>query len=167
MPLHSQPTAEIHEYDLSFSDSSDQEGPRAVFAYWDSKRHGRRMPSRGDFDPAELVAFLPQLMLLDVETEPLRFRYRLIGTAVTEERSGLEKRDPTGCYVDEVTHHQDTSTLLIHYRRVVMERKPSLVHGTYTKEFDRPWVRFTRLAMPLSADGETINMLVVMLVPSR
>ncbi len=155
------------EYSLCFGDSRDQEGLRAVFAYWDSKRRGREMPSRIDFDPAELTAFLPQLMLLDVETEPLRFRYRLIGTEVTQERSGLEKRDPTGCYVDEVTHHQGTSTLLDHYRRVVAERKPSLVHGTYTKEFDRPWVRFTRLAMPLSADGETINMLVVMLVLAR
>jgi hypothetical protein len=158
---------ETGDQDLAFGDGPDQEKLRAVFTYWNSKRRGRDMPSRADLDPVELKAFLPQLVLLDVEREPLRFRYRLVGTEVTRVRRGLNKSDPTGRYVDEVTHHQGTSAVLAHYRRVVEERKPSLDRGTYTRDAERPWLRFTRLVMPLSADGVIVNMLLVTLAPSR
>jgi hypothetical protein len=50
--------------------------------YWDSKRAGRRMPSRRDIEPTEILDLLPYVVLVDVEREPLDFRYRLVGTAV-------------------------------------------------------------------------------------
>jgi hypothetical protein len=110
---------------------------------------------------------LPQLVLLDVEGEPPRFRYRLVGTEVTRVRQGLVKSDPTGEFVDAVTHHQGTAAVLAHYRRVVAERKPSIDAGTYVPSRERPWVRFSRLVMPLSADDSTVNMLFVALMPAR
>lgn len=152
--------------DLVFGEGPDQERLRAVFDYWNGKRRGREMPSRADLDPADLKPFLAQLALLDVENEPLRFRYRLVGTEVTRIRRGTTKSDPTGQYVDEVTHHQGTSAVVAHYRRVVVERKPTVDSGTYTRSPDHPWLRFTRLVLPLSADGASINMLLVMLVPA-
>ena len=152
---------------LAFGDGPDQEKLRAIYQYWDSKRAGREMPSRADLDPADLKPHLPQIVLLDVVQDPLRFRYRLVGTEVTRVRRGTSKSDPTGTYVDEVTHHQGTSAILAHYRRVVLERKPSLDHGTYTPDPERPWARFTRLVMPLSKNGTTVDMLMVMLVPVR
>jgi hypothetical protein len=155
------------ENGLVFGAGPDQEKLRAIYRYWDSKRAGRAMPSRADLDPADLKAHLPQIVLLDVERDPLRFRYRLVGTEVTRVRRGTSKSDPTGTYVDEVTHHQGTTAILAHYRRVVLERKPSLDHGTYTPDPDRPWARFTRLVMPLARDGETVDMLLVVLVPVR
>ena len=151
--------------DLVFGDGPDQKRLQEIYAYWDSKRRGRLMPSRADIDPADLKPHLPQIVLLDVERDPLRFRYRLVGTEVTRVRRGTNKSDPTGTYVDEVTHHQGTSAVLAHYRRVVQERKPSLDHGTYTPDPDRPWARFTRLVMPLARDGETVDMLLVALAP--
>jgi hypothetical protein len=138
-----------------------------VSAYWRSKCRGRAMPSRSDIDPLEMKSFLPHLVLLDVEGEPPRFRYRLVGTEVTQVRRGLGKSDPTGRFVDEVTHHQGTSAVLDHYRRVVAERKPSTDVGTYEPTAERPWVRFSRLVLPLSADGTVVNMLLVVLVPLR
>jgi hypothetical protein len=153
--------------DLVFGDGPDQEKLRAIYTYWNSKRGDREMPSRADLDPADLKPHLPQLVLLDVELDPLRFRYRLVGTEVTRVRRGLGKSDPTGTYVDEVTHHQGTSAVLAHYQRVVAERKPSLDRGTYTPDPERPWARFTRLVMPLSKDGKTVDMLLVTLAPVR
>ncbi len=153
--------------ELAFGDGPDGELLGAVYAYWDSKRRGRAMPSRADIDPLEMKAFLPQLVLLDVEGEPPRFRYRLVGTEVTQVRRGLGKSDPTGQFVDEVAHHQGTSAVLYHYRRVVAERKPSTDAGTYRPTGERPWVRFSRLVLPLSADGAAVNMLLVALAPIR
>jgi hypothetical protein len=158
---------EAGENDLVFGDGPDQEKLRSIYRYWDGKRAGRAMPSRADIDPADLKPHLPQIVLLDVEPDPLRFRYRLVGTEVTRVRRGTSKSDPTGTYVDEVTHHQGTLAVLAHYRRVVTERKPSLDHGDYAPDPDRPWARFTRLVMPLSRDGKTVDMLLVALAPVR
>ncbi|HEX3498468.1 MAG TPA: PAS domain-containing protein [Stellaceae bacterium] len=152
---------------LTFGDGPDGERLGAIYRYWESKRHGRLMPSRADIDPLELKPYLSQLVLLDVEGEPPRFRYRLVGTEVTRVRRGLSSSDPTGRFVDEVTHHQGTDTVLAHYRRVVTERKPSTDAGTYTPSPERPWVRFSRLVLPLSSDDVSVNMLLIALVPMR
>ena len=157
----------LRSSDLAYGDAPSQERLRTVFAYWDGKRRGRPMPARADIDPAELRPYLPQLILLDVESEPLRFRYRLVGTEVTRIRRGLPATDPTGKYVDEVTHHHGTDAVLTHYRRVAQEGRPSLDTGSYAPSPDRHWLRFTRLVLPLSADGTTVNMLLVALVPTR
>jgi hypothetical protein len=162
---HSAVVEDFSSSELTFGDGPDQERLRAVFAYWMLKRNCREMPSRADIEPADLKPYLPQLVLLDVEGEPPRFRYRLVGTEVSRIRGGLNNRNPTALYVDEVTHHQGTSAVLAHYRRVVEERRPSLDAGTYTPSAERPWLRFTRLVMPLSADGARVDMLLVMLVP--
>jgi hypothetical protein len=53
---------------------------RAVFAYWRGRCPGRSMPSRADVDPAELKPYLPNIALIDVESDPPRYRYRLAGT---------------------------------------------------------------------------------------
>jgi hypothetical protein len=42
------------------------------------------LPLRTDFDPAELRELLPNLVIIDIEREPLRFRYRLVGTRVVD-----------------------------------------------------------------------------------
>jgi hypothetical protein len=152
---------------LVFGDSPEGQRLGAIFRYWASKRRGRTMPSRADIDPLELRSYLPQLVLLDVEGDPPRFRYRLVGTEVTRVRRGLRNSDPTGRFVDEVTHHQGTGAVLAHYRRVVAERKPSTDAGTYPPSPERPWLRFSRLVMPLSRDDVTVNMLLVALMPMR
>jgi hypothetical protein len=152
---------------LVFGDNPDGQRLGAIYAYWASKRRGRSMPSRADIDPLELKAYLPQLVLLDVEGDPLRFRYRLVGTEVTRVRRGLSKSDPTGRFVDEVTHHQGTGAVLAHYRRVVAERRPSTDAGTYPPSPERPWLRFSRLVLPLSPDDVAVNMLLVALMPMR
>jgi hypothetical protein len=152
---------------LHFGDGPDGERLGAIYVYWDGKRRGRQMPSRTDIDPFELKPYLPQLVLLDVEGVPPRFRYRLVGTEVTRVRRGLSSSDPTGQFVDEVTHHQGTDAVLAHYRRVVDERRPSTDAGSYTPSPERPWIRFSRLVLPLSSDDVTVNMLLVALVPVR
>src|SRR5258708_31088712 len=53
-----------------------------VRIYWDGKCQGRFAPRRADIDPMDLVEALPRIMLADVLTDPLDFRYRLSGTAI-------------------------------------------------------------------------------------
>jgi len=70
---------------------------KELHAYWDRKRAGRAMPFRSDIVPTEIPKLLPMLFMVDVEHEPRRFRYRLIGTGVV----ALTGRDLTGRAVDE------------------------------------------------------------------
>ncbi len=54
---------------------------RPLLRYWQDRCGGRPAPSRRDIDPLDLPpALLPHVVLIDVEREPLDFRYRLSGT---------------------------------------------------------------------------------------
>ncbi len=46
--------------------------------YWDSKRAGRIMPSRGDIKPSEMKEHLGWIILQDVLPDYADFRYRVI-----------------------------------------------------------------------------------------
>jgi len=52
--------------------------------YWDQKRAGRAMPSRADIHPAEMKEHLGWIILVDVFPDFSDFRYRTIGSRVTQ-----------------------------------------------------------------------------------
>jgi hypothetical protein len=121
---------------------------RQLLHYWDEKRGDRRAPSRDDIDPADMIEALPNVFLIDVLAEPRRYRIRLMGTLLGEWCG----RDHTGRYVDEIT-----------------EQAVGTLHELVTT--GRPWRLLTELgrrsggtklyellALPLSRDGTTVNM---------
>ena len=123
-----------------------------VFNYWDAKRAGRRMPSRDDIDPVDIPHYMPSVILCDVEPAPLRFRYRLIGTRLTE----LVHRDVTGHYIDESLYGDNVDVVKGPFLEAYQTRAPVAVRGRLS------WNNVERqaagLSLPLSGDGETVNM---------
>lgn len=89
--------------------------------YWRSKAGADgSVPQRRDIDPTDLPDLLPNLMLVDVERDPLRFRYRLVGTRVVD----FSYHDFTGTYLDEAGWGEvDGFTRA--YADAVTERKPT------------------------------------------
>src|SRR5690554_2118121 len=71
---------------------------RELHGLWISKRRYNELPRRADFEPAEMKRLLPNLLILDIEENPFRARYRLVGTKVVA-ASGF---DFTGRYLDEL-----------------------------------------------------------------
>ena len=131
---------------------------RQLFAYWDGKRAGNRMPSRRDMDPVEIEPqLLPWIVLLDVEQTPRRFRYRLIGTRVVE----MLDRDLTGRYVDELRDLGPVvDTILGRYGTVVDSRRPlNFEDELLDVNGRRSWAE--RLALPLGGDDETVEAVMV------
>ena len=55
---------------------------RRMADYLARKRGERAMPSRADIDPTEIREFLPYVVLVDIERDPLRVYYRLVGTQI-------------------------------------------------------------------------------------
>lgn len=127
-----------------------------VYRYWDSKRRGRRMPARADIDPVEIPSYLPNVILVDVTRDPLDFRYRLVGTDIVQKRG----HDPTGKRVAEGFFGSSAEFVLGNYTYVVENRTVQFADTPFVEP--RGWyVYFERLFMPLSGDGENVDMIFV------
>lgn len=127
-----------------------------LFTYWNRMRGGRLMPSREDVDPAALRDVLPHIFMTDVEREPLRFRYRLIGTYVT----AISGRDITGRYADEKIFPQSLDDVVGPYRMAVENRAPIGKYGQARWVPNRPWVRVETLLLPLGRTDAEVDILI-------
>jgi hypothetical protein len=125
-----------------------------LHAYWLRKKGERRAPTRAAIDPSEIVALLPYVGLVDVLRDPLRFRFRLVGTAIA---AGYG-RDITGCYLDEVDLDRHEQEIIAEYAQVVETWEPTCAQWEYTRH-DGRYVSYERLVLPLSGDGTTVDML--------
>lgn len=111
------------------------------------------MPSRQDFDPVELRDHLGSLILIDVAHAPLRLRYRLIGTQITT----LMRRDNTGRYYDEIYQPELLEAIYDSFRWIIDHRAPLRSHGEAFYP-DKNFYSYETLNLPLSEDGDTVNM---------
>jgi len=142
---------------------------RQLFDYWRSlARAPDVLPSRAGFDPAQVPKLLPYVWMLDVQRAPLRFRYRLIGTAHTTATG----RDYTGQWMDEAHAAQrvQESPLYPELRAVAEEGRPAFRSGPPTIHLDRDYIRLETLLLPLASDGKTVDVVLgitVYLLPDR
>jgi len=127
---------------------------REILALWQCKCGDRAMPARSDFGPEELRAHMGWIVLVDVEPAPLRFRYRLIGTELTQ----WVGRDSTGRYLDELYAPEIYDTAISAYLAAIERRRPVRAHGRFLHA-EKGHLPFESLDMPLSADGETVSMI--------
>ncbi|HWT97614.1 MAG TPA: PAS domain-containing protein [Terriglobales bacterium] len=128
----------------------------SFYRFWESKLSGRRMPARGDFDPLEMKEWLPGIVLVDVEHDPLRLTYRLVGTRSVS----LKQRDVTGQRVEEGYHGSSLDEILENYRQVIAGRC-AVYDWEVEVSQDRHLEDSETLLLPLSNDGETVNMVMV------
>jgi len=119
-------------------------------AYWLAKAKGR-VPSRSAIDPVDVRELLPNLMLIDVVSDPARFRYRLVGTRVVQ-YTGF---DFTGRCIDEMVF-QGRDFMEQCYRRMLAERRPVFGHYAWLVR-SRHFGQCEFAVFPLSEDGVTVN----------
>jgi hypothetical protein len=131
----------------------------AIYHYWNGKRCGRLAPKRRDIDPVDLVDVLPRIMLIDVDGNPPRFRYRLSGTAIGHTHG----TEPTGKTPLDLPPAPYGQLLERHYRECVERKEPSL-YLIVLDTLDRSRA-YARLLLPFSEDGATVSML--MTIDSR
>lgn len=125
---------------------------RELYQYWDSKRGDRTMPARRDIDPAELKHLLPYLLIVDLEAEPFRVRYRLLGTKVVAESGN----DFTGRYLDEMLAGDTEDEWETCYRLVWRDKRPIFGAATVPMLGGDPF-DYEFGICPLGADGETVT----------
>lgn len=129
---------------------------RDVLDLWQALAAGRLMPARADIQPRSFLKDLPDLALVDVQRQPLRMRYRLVGTNI----ANAMMRDLTGRWYDEIYPRHVMAQVLQVYGWIVERRSPLRTTGM-ALFFDRRMYSYEVLNMPLSSDGQTVDMVLV------
>jgi hypothetical protein len=107
-------------------------------------------------DPADIPDLLPNIRLVEVHRDPLRFRYRLLGSRVDV----VHGRSLTNAWLDDVHGgHPNGAALLDEYRRVVETGQPSWRRGTPHVVPEPECATVEVLRLPLARDGRTVDML--------
>ena len=119
---------------------------------WESRRRGRLMPARADFDPVDLKDILGNLTMVDVLRDPLRFRVRVHATNVAA-RVGF---DLTGKEIDAITDPHYRKLVRDHYTAVVERRRPVLEFRDRVMT-DNICLHCEVLALPLGNDGQVVD----------
>ena len=99
---------------------------RSMLQWWlgkcSSHIPGRDIPDRDDLDPADLKPLLPNILISDVEHDPFRIRYRLVGTRARE-ATGF---NIVGRYLDELLPTDPDEPWMDDYRLAYRTRRPVL-----------------------------------------
>jgi len=114
------------------------------------------LPRRSEFDPIALKAHLGWIVLIDVEPEPIRFRYRLVGSNIAE----MAGRDVTGSYLDELYDPDTAFEATKSFRMILETKKPNRVTASLLHA-EKGHLTFEAIDLPLSDDGENVNIILV------
>lgn len=139
---------------------------RRMWEYWNAQRGDRLMPSRQDIDPLQMPRdLLPCILLTEVLPEAPWLRYRLVGTA----QAALRGRDPTGQPVqgNYMGAHLGIpgDDVMLNYRIVIEKRTVvytynpiigAMPDGSSMRQM--PWHASSSVLMPLSSDGDNVDM---------
>ncbi|MDD9904229.1 MAG: PAS domain-containing protein [Rhodospirillaceae bacterium] len=136
------------------------ESVRTLFEYWLSMSPDGRLPGRRHFDPTDIPYLLPNIWLIDVHRDPMRFWRRLVGTKI-EEFAGKSLQ---GGWVADRLDGDRLSSVNRHLAEVVETRRPSWRRGKSLIQFEKKYSEIERLYLPLAADGETVDMILAISV---
>jgi hypothetical protein len=132
----------------------------ALHELWQAKRDARAMPSRGDFDWADLRPWFGNLILVDVIDDGADFHYRLWGSELAQ----LLGYELTGRRMSDVVswlgpNPRDEYREVCRTRGVVsvLVRMPDADHI----------VRLHKLNLPLSCDGVRIDKVLAAIYPAE
>jgi hypothetical protein len=128
-----------------------------LLRYWNEKRGDRAMPSRADIRPSELKEHLGWVMLVEALPDLSDFRYRLVGTLVTQ----YFLEDGTGKTVTEIFGARDDGVAQgIRFLFGACARDAIVIHGFGDADWMAPgYEKFDCICLPLSDDGKIVNMI--------
>jgi len=129
---------------------------RDLYEYWKVIHPPGGLPGRQDFDPADIPDLLPNIWMLDVQHEPFRLRYRLVGTSIACSAPG----GLTGRWLDDVRPEiTDMPGYFDRHRAVVETKIPSWRRGPSRFQLDPAFASLDNLFLPMARDGQSVDMI--------
>lgn len=127
-----------------------------LYDYWCGKRAGGDLPARASIAPEDIVPALRHVLLIDVLEGGQTLRYRLVGTAVAAES------DPTGRTMQETLPAGEYRDHILGLFGAVVDRGEALyTRHRYPERDPRRRSEVERVFLPLAADGQTVDMILV------
>ncbi len=121
---------------------------RRLYEYWLALREKTgRLPRRADFDPLDVWDIVPWIWMVDVTHDPLRFRFRLMGTMHSETIG----REVTGQWIDEAFPGFERAATYGDYLQVATELRPSYRKGR--SDYHVSFKMIERIMLPLVDEG--------------
>ncbi|ANK81974.1 MAG: hypothetical protein TEF_15120 [Rhizobiales bacterium NRL2] len=126
---------------------------RALRDHWLTLRgEGPDLPSWDAFDPVAVPRLLPYLVVVEVVGDPAVFRYRLVGTFVTE----LAGRDATGRTLDAALYGDRLEAMIWTFRKCAETGVPLATLGS-VHFAEKEWVTAEHIFLPFARgpDGDS------------
>lgn len=125
--------------------------------YWETRRGRRPMPSRSDMNPADFKPYLGNMAMVDVLDGGAEFRYRIIGTLLAQ----YFLTDPTGkTFTETWPNPPGPVAQRVRANLVNIVETHVMVHAWGQLDWSQfPGETFDVLFVPLSDDGENVNMI--------
>ena len=124
---------EFKEDDIPWQDG------RFLYNLWQQKSYGGKLPARSNFVPLEIKRVLPNIMLINVEQNPLKVSMRLVGSFITN----IVKQDPTG---------ESFQNILERFQWLVKNKKPYFIAKIVPEWAPVDYRHYNILALPLAED---------------
>jgi hypothetical protein len=126
------------------------------FKFWNSLHRDGAFPRRSDFNPFDVPSLMPNMLLFEVQDRPRDFRYRVIGTTVSEHFF----TNWTGHWMSEIDHQKPPSRVWDTCDRVASTRHPILGKVPYVGP-NSEFIYSEDLILPLVNDqDEVVNLLI-------
>ncbi len=99
----------------------------ALGGYWHKVRDGMPMPCASSLDPTQFAKHLSQIFLIQVDHDPMKFTYRLIG----EDPTAAFGVNATGFEVEQIVSDGMPTGRILHdlYVWIVSQRQPLALSG--------------------------------------
>ncbi len=152
---------EPHEYHQSYvkglelQKSISQWQVRGILDYWLSIHPKDRLPSRKDFDPIAIPKLLPYVVMTDVEHDPFRLKFRLLGTVI----SNAFTKNLTGAYFDEAFENFQESEGYQQRKIVAETKEPIHFLGRGKLRYNLDFTSIEWVLLPFADDGENVNII--------
>ncbi|HNB25753.1 MAG TPA: PAS domain-containing protein [Alphaproteobacteria bacterium] len=134
------------------------EGARLVYEYWNAKRGERFAPARTDLDWFDMAAWRAGIVIVEVKRYPDLLIYREVGQRAIDARGS----DPTGKSVIAGYFGSTLADVLENYRLVIREHK-AVYDFDHTPTENGREIEKETLLLPLSADGKTVDHVLIFL----
>ncbi|HTW54567.1 MAG TPA: PAS domain-containing protein [Stellaceae bacterium] len=134
---------------------------RRFYEHWVSIAPAGRLPGRQHIVPEDIVPLLSRLWMLDVFRNPLRFRYRLVGTDITRS----VQRELTGLWLHEAQPELfENVNLRDRYRFMFATGQATWRRGPTIWNRDPTHRLVENCLAPLATDGATIDKIIAVSV---
>jgi len=130
-------------------------GLRLLLEYWTRKRGARWAPSRADIQPSEIKRLLPDVMIWNVDKDGGPFIVRLVGENIVR----FVGRNNTGLPATFGMPEKAVSIMNSVLNAVVEAKAPRFRIGKALWHPENAYRNFEACYLPLSADGETVDMI--------